>query len=107
MSKYGNTPTIVENKRFDSTKEAEHFRSLLVQRYAKDPNQRVMNIECQVPFDLHALGGKLVCRYIADFKVTFADGHEEVQDVKGMRLPMYKLKAKWMLAEHGIRIMEV
>ena len=32
--------------------------------------------------------------YIADFRVTYADGHQEIVDVKGMETEIFKLKRK-------------
>ena len=32
--------------------------------------------------------------YIADFRVTYADGHQEIEDTKGMETEIWKLKRK-------------
>jgi hypothetical protein len=32
--------------------------------------------------------------YRADFRITYADGHEEIEDVKGMETEVFKLKQK-------------
>ena len=32
--------------------------------------------------------------YIADFRVTYSDGHQEIEDVKGMETEIFKLKRK-------------
>ena len=32
--------------------------------------------------------------YRADFRVTYADGHQEIEDVKGMETEIFKLKRK-------------
>ncbi len=49
--------------------------------------------------------GKPIC-YVADFLVAHADGRIEVEDVKGMKLPIYSLKRAGMLRRHGIVVRE-
>ena len=44
--------------------------------------------------------------YKADFQY-WENGRRIVEDVKGVRTPVYKLKAKLMLALHGIGITEI
>jgi hypothetical protein len=51
------------------------------------------------------VGGVLVCRYRADF-VYVESGARVVEDVKGFRTVVYKLKRRLMLACHGIEIKE-
>jgi len=38
--------------------------------------------------------------YVADFKVTYADGHIEIEDVKGVETEAFKLKKKLFEASH-------
>jgi hypothetical protein len=33
-------------------------------------------------------------RYVADFRITYADGHIEIEDVKGMETEIFKIKRK-------------
>lgn len=60
----------------------------------------------QVAFPIE-INGEHVFTWIADFVylVTGEDG-SVVEDVKGNRTPMYKLKAKCILAYYGIKILE-
>jgi hypothetical protein len=51
--------------------------------------------------------GERECKYIADFVYRDRDGNRVVEDCKGFRTPVYKLKKKLMLHVHGIRIVEV
>lgn len=54
--------------------------------------------------------GKLVeraCSYVADFVYTDNDGNTVVEDTKGMRTDVYRIKRKLMLHVHGIRIKEL
>lgn len=53
--------------------------------------------------------GKLLerpCYYIADFVYTDKNGNLIVEDTKGYRTEVYKIKRKLMLYTHGIRITE-
>lgn len=45
------------------------------------------------------INGKLICRYVADFSWFTADC-QIVEDVKGMRTPMFNLKRKLVEASH-------
>jgi hypothetical protein len=107
MTKYFATPTIVDGIRFASRKEARRYVELTLLERAGE----ITNLQLQVSYDLHALGGATVARYVSDFVyVETANGEEIVEDVKGSTknlLPMYRLKRRWMLAEHGIAIREV
>jgi hypothetical protein len=64
-----------------------------------------------VQFVLHGVNVKTgkwerLCVYRADFTYE-ADGKLVVEDAKGFRTEMYKLKKKWVKAEYGIDIREV
>lgn len=105
--KYGNKPVEVDGLRFDSAKEARRYGFL------KNLQMRgeIDNLECQVRFDLHtwAEGQQIkLCTYVADFQYRNArTGQTVVEDVKGPECndtAIFKLKAKWMKAEHGIQI---
>lgn len=102
--KYGATPTVVHNIRFASAKEAARYEELwLLERAGA-----IRDLVLQQVFDLHAHGGALICRYVADFSYLDVEaGSRVVEDVKGMRTRMYRLKARWMHAEYGIDIVEV
>lgn len=53
--------------------------------------------------------GKLLeraCHYVADFVYTDKDGNTIVEDTKGVRTDVYRIKRKLMLKVHGIRISE-
>lgn len=47
------------------------------------------------------------CEYVADFVYKDGHGRTVVEDAKGYRTDVYKLKKKLMLYVHGIEIMEV
>ena len=110
MSKYHN----VKSDGFDSKREREVYTHLMCLMHAEGFHDRVANVERQVRYTLipaqRGEDGKVVeraCSYMADFRVTYADGRIEVIDVKGMLTDVYKIKRKLMLYVHGIKIKEV
>jgi len=105
-SKYHNKKTIYNGVNFMSRKEAGYARTLDALKYAKDPKERVVSYETQVPFQIEINSVK-ICKYLADFKVLYKDKHIEIVDVKGFRTEIYKLKKKLVEAQYGITIKEV
>jgi hypothetical protein len=102
-SKYGNTPTVVNGRRFASKKEAGRYCTLTLMEQAGE----IRDVQCQVSFRLE-VNGERVGLYIADFVyVDGTTGERVVEDAKGYRTPVYRLKAKLMLACHGIAVREV
>lgn len=103
--KYHSKKTIVDGKKFDSMKEAVRFRELyLLQRQGY-----IKNLQLQVRFELiPKQKGERACFYIADFVYTNCEtGQMVVEDVKGMRTEVYKIKRKLMLYFYDIQITEV
>ncbi len=105
-SKYRNVRCEVGGEQFDSKREADYWILLKARERAGE----ICGLERQVKFPLHCphLAGPNmeVCCYIADF--TFTElGHFHCVDSKGVRTQIFKLKAKWMLLEHGITVEEV
>lgn len=104
QSKYKNQPTVVDNIRFDSRKEARRYRNLQLAQQAGE----IWNLRRQVRYELHCPGGLKVATYVADH-VYERDKQTIVEDVKSKatrKLPMYRLKKRWMAAEYGIEISE-
>lgn len=105
--KYRNKPTVVDGIRFDSKKEAARWMQLQLLQ----SNGEVRNIQRQVAFKIE-VGGKLICRYKADFVYEACRGLQApawvqvVEDVKGVKTPIYTLKKKLMRACHNIEIVE-
>lgn len=64
----------------------------------------ISGLRRQVSFRL-VVNGVKVCRYVADF-VYIRGGVRVVEDVKGFRDRVYKLKARLMLACYGVVILE-
>ena len=89
-NKYHAVPTIVDGIRFASKREALWYRVL-----RSDVKQGLVRaFECQPRFVLQP--GPVAVRivYIADFWVHYANGTEEVWDVKGVETAAFRLKAK-------------
>lgn len=105
-SKYGNQVAEYQGEKYQSRKEARYAKLLDTLKRAVRPEERVVSWERQVPFEI-VINGVKVCKYLADFKVLFADGRTEIIDVKGMRTDIYKLKKKLVQACHGVEIKEV
>jgi hypothetical protein len=73
----------------------------------------ITNLREQVPYELipaqRSADGKVIeraCSYVADFVYTDEHGNTVVEDTKGMRTDVYRIKRKLMLHVHGIRITE-
>lgn len=113
-NKYGNKKIVMDGEKFDSLKEAGRYQELkLLERTGK-----ITDLQRQVSFELIPAQrdgrGKVVekkCSYIADFvyqeKERNGESHIVVEDVKGKKTEVYKIKKKLMLHVQGIRIKEV
>lgn len=108
-NKYGAKPTVVDNIRFHSQKEARRYQELKLLEKAGE----IHDLELQPRFPLSVLGVKLGT-YVGDFRfverrdlVRRADRAAEflvVEDVKGMDTPLSKWKRKHVLAQYGIEV---
>jgi len=99
-SKFGAVPTVVNDIRFHSKREA--FRYMELRRM--DERGFISDLRLQVPYLLEINGVK-ICKYIADFEYI-ENGGKITEDCKGYRTDVYKLKKKLMLAIHKIDIRE-
>lgn len=102
-SKYRNTKLVLDGLTFDSKAEAARYGHLKLRQRIGE----IDNLELQVRFPLVVNGSK-VTTYVADFRYReVATGAVIVEDVKGVRTPVYKLKKKLMKAVHGIDVIEI
>lgn len=106
VNKYRNLRTEYAGRVFASKKEAGRYAELELMERAGI----VRNLRTQVQFTC-IVNEQLICKYIADF--TYLDLNaktqcwdEIVEDTKGVRTPLYKLKAKLVKALHGVTILE-
>lgn len=104
-NKYHASKTEIDGIRFDSRKEAARYSELKLLERAGE----IRDLQLQVPFELiPKQEGERACTYVADFVYHMTDtGKMVVEDAKGMRTDVYKIKRKLMLWRHGIRIREV
>jgi hypothetical protein len=103
VSKYHATKTVIDSIAFASKREAARYTELkLMQRAGL-----ISDLRRQVKYELiPKQQGERAVSYIADFVYT-EDGKTVVEDVKGVRTPVYKIKKKLMLWRHGVKIREV
>lgn len=103
MSKFGNIPQRVDGIFFHSKKEARRYRELKAIQQAGV----ISDLETQPKFRLD-INGKHICNYFADFRYYDHERNMEVvEDVKGVRTQVYKLKKRLMLAIHDIEVEEI
>lgn len=108
-NKYQNKKVSVCGITFDSTKEANRYKELiLLERLGK-----IKDLRMQVKYELQpkfTIDGKTIrsINYIADFVYYDCDqGREVVEDVKGFRTEVYKLKKKLFEYRYKIKIIEI
>lgn len=115
-SKYRAKPTVVDGFRFASQAEARRYVELL--RLGDAGCLR--NLELQPRFALMS-NGERVGWYVGDFRYEEAmnihgpaptytlhgvEWRDVLEDVKGMKTPVYRLKKKLFEAQYGIQIRE-
>lgn len=103
MTKYHAKPQIVDGVRFASKREAKRYHDLKMMERGGE----IVGLELQPKYPLivnkHKLGA-----YYGDFRYRdTATGDLIVEDVKGVRTPLYRLKAKLVKALYGVEIVEV
>jgi hypothetical protein len=110
-------PEWVDGIRFASKSEGRRYRELKLRERAGE----IACLELQPEFPIEVLnpanGEAILCGvYRADFRYRQKEIDEGgfsgrwrlvIEDVKGMRTPIYKLKKKLVEALYGIRIVEV
>lgn len=114
-SKYHAVKTTVDGITFDSAKEARRYQELkLLEKAGK-----ISHLELQPEYLLGVDDGVfptackvLLGRYRADFRYRtvpwdYEDPEVIVEDVKGMKTPLYRWKKKHVEAQYGIVIREV
>lgn len=101
-SKYKNVITKVGNIKFHSKKEAKRYQELLLLQKTGE----IFDLSLQFPLEIR-IDGKKICTYYADFMFFDKDDKMIVEDVKGIRTPIYKLKKKLVEAYWGIKITEI
>ena len=120
-NKYGAQSTVVDGIKFPSQKEARRYAQLKMLERAGE----IRDLQRQVEFELipaqfepsktlkngRKVRGRCIerkCVYISDFAYIQSDtGEYIVEDAKGFRTDVYRLKKKLLLYKYNIRIKEV
>lgn len=103
--KFGNKPTTIDGRRFDSKKEAKRYCELKL----LEASGQIRLLECQPRFAIEIDGHKITT-YVADFAYVDTKAGRVIEDVKGgsaTKTPVYRLKKKLVEAVYGIEIREV
>lgn len=105
-SKYHARKTTVDGITFDSRREADRYLALkgMEDDGAIEDLRRQVRYELVPAFDVDGRHYRPVY-YVADF-VYVEDGKTVVEDVKGMRTDVYKLKSKLFARRYGMIIRE-
>lgn len=105
-SKYHAKKTVVDGMTFDSRREADRY--LVLKSMEEDGDiedlRRQVRYELVPAFDVDGKHYRPVF-YVADF-VYVEDGKEVVEDVKGMKTDVYRLKSKLFARRYGMSIKE-
>lgn len=111
-SKYGAVKTEIDGIVFASKAEARRYAELRLLEKAG----RIKGLECQPKFPIYVArpgqtivrADKPVCTYVADFRYRLGPtGILIIEDVKGMKTPVYRLKKKLVEAQYGITVTEI
>lgn len=109
MSKYYSKKVIVDNIKFDSKKEAKKYTELKLLLKA----EIIKDLELQKKFELqpkYKINGKNIraINYIADFVYWDINKNKIiVEDTKGYRTEVYKIKKKIFEYKYQIEIEEI
>lgn len=105
-SKYHARKTTVDGITFDSRKEARRYLTLkgMEEDGAIENLRRQVRYELVPAFDVDGRHYRPVY-YVADF-VYVEDGKTVVEDVKGVKTDVYKLKSKLFARRYGMSITE-
>jgi hypothetical protein len=110
-SKYGNKRVEVDGITFDSQAETKRYAELKLLEKAGQISG--LRLQPRFPFYYQPAKGmtsELIFTYVADFSyVDNVPPHPMtvVEDVKGFRTPLYRLKKKLIEAQYGIAIIEI
>lgn len=102
-SKYNAKEVIVDGIKFASCREAKRYAQLKIRaQYGM-----VRDLKLQVAFRYLGKSGKALFKYIADFTYTDETGTYVVEDAKGFKTPVYRLKKKLIEDQYGFEIKEI
>ena len=90
-----------DNILFASKKEKDRYIILKLMERGGE----ITDLELQPRYTI-VINDVKICGYRADFRYKDKNGNIIVEDVKGVRTPDYKIKAKLMFVCQGIKILE-
>ena len=105
-SKYGSKGVRVGGQHFDSLGEANHYHSLR----AREKAGEIHSLRRQPRYELLGFNGQPLnprTFYVADFDYIEPGRGLVTEDWKGVRTPLYRLKAKLFRAQYGRDIVEI
>jgi len=103
MNKYNAVKVEVDGFIFDSKAEGRRYSELKLLERAGE----IKDLRLQPKFTC-AVNGKVICHYIADFHYFDSQTQsEKIEDVKGMKTPVYKLKKRLFEALYNQTITEI
>jgi uncharacterized protein DUF1064 len=99
--KYHNKKVQIDGIWFQSKHEGERYTQLKLMQQAG----LISGLALQYHFPIH-VNGIFICDYVADFVYYGERGFRVVEDAKGVRTDVYKLKKKLFEAVYNQRILE-
>jgi Protein of unknown function (DUF1064) len=109
-AKYRAAPCVIDGLRFASTAEGRRYAELKLLARAGT----IRDLRCQPVFPLTAIADDLTCSKVAVYRADFSYQEQQagawvlvVEDVKGVRTPVYRLKKKWFETQYGVAIREI
>ena len=98
--KYNARPCVVDGLRFASSAEGRRYRELVLLQAAG----QIMGLRVQPKYPLQ-VNGSIIGSYIGDFEYH-ERGEKVLEVVKGVRTPVFALKARLVYALYGLTIRE-
>ena len=92
--------------KFDSKKEAERYIELALEQR----DGKISGLMVQPRYSLTTTDASGVRHVVSEYRADFSfirNGMLVIEDAKGVRTDVYRLKARHMKAEYGIEIVEI
>ena len=99
-AKYRSITSEVDGHKFHSRKEAKRYGELTILQLAGE----ITDLELQPEFQIR-MEGKKIAKYFADFRYK-KNGETIIEDVKGFKNSLYKLKKRLVEIQYCIEIIE-
>ena len=105
-NKYGNKRCEWQGEKFQSEKELDRYKELLLLQRARKINNLSRQVRFELTPNMH-IDGEFIRKseYIADF-TYWENGKFIIEDCKGFQTDVYKLKKKMIADKYGYLIRE-